>query len=77
MNNKDQICHCGKPLHYQSKAVQDVIQKIIDFKGTRYVEIEQIETGRKFKVDCHFVALHGIHGALLDTYGFEEIKNEA
>ena len=67
-------CHCGKPLHYTSKAVEDVVNEIIKAKGTRFVDIEQIETGKIYKVDIHYIALHGVKGNLLDTYGFEEIK---
>jgi hypothetical protein len=70
-----EICHCGKPLHYTSQAVEDVVKEIIKAKkGGRYVEIEQIETGKKYKVDIHYIALHGVQGHLLDTYGFEEVK---
>lgn len=69
-----ELCHCGKPLHYVSKAVEDAISKIIEAKGSRFVNITQIETGRTFKVDSHYVALHGVQGNLLHTYGFEEIK---
>ncbi|HJY22928.1 MAG TPA: hypothetical protein VJ279_08595 [Hanamia sp.] len=71
-----ELCHCGKPLHYSSKAVEEVINKIIEFKGTRFVEIEQIETRKKYKVDIHYIALHGIQGDKLETYGFEVIKND-
>ena len=68
-----ELCHCGKPLHYTSKAVEESMRKIIESKGTRFVVVEQIETGRKFNVDCHYVALHGVQGSRLDQYGFEEV----
>lgn len=70
------MCHCGEPLHYTNKAVEDQVKQIIHTKGSRFVEITHLETGRKFKVDVHYIALHGVQGHLLDTYGFEEIKNE-
>lgn len=72
----NELCHCGLPLHYTNKAVENQVKKIIQAKGSRFIEITQLETGRTFKVDSHYVALHGVEANLLDTYGFEEIKNE-
>jgi len=67
------LCHCGQPLHYTCKTTEELIKRIIHEKG-RYIAITSMETMKKYKVDRHYIALHGIKGDLLDQYGFEEIK---
>lgn len=68
-----ELCHCGMPLHYTDKVVEEIMHKIVKAKGSRFVKIECIETGKKYNVDVHYAALHGVEGRLLDTYGFEVI----
>jgi hypothetical protein len=69
-----ELCHCGKPLHYTSKELEDLIIKIIQNKGRRWTPTTSLETGKTYKVDIHYIALHGIEADKLHTYGFEEIK---
>ena len=78
----DNICHCGQPLHYTDKNREFFIKECIDKLG-RFVEVSVPLDGstvttknskmRTFKVDRHYIALHGIHGSTLADLGFEEI----
>lgn len=40
----------------------------------RYVTVISIETGKAYSVCRHYIALHGVRGHLLHTYGFAEIS---
>jgi hypothetical protein len=70
-------CSCGQPLHYIDKNVENHMNKLIKEKG-RFIAVTNSENMKTYKVDRHYIALHGIMGKDLDKYGFEEItdKNE-
>lgn len=68
-----ELCHCGQPLHYTCKTTEKRVKTLIEGKG-RYVAVTNIETMKTYKIDRHYIALHGIKGELLDTYGFEEVN---
>lgn len=68
------FCHCGKPLHYTDKEIENHITNLVEKKG-RFIAITNIETMKRYLVDRHFIALHGIYGKDLDKYGFKELKN--
>ncbi len=72
MKNID-ICHCGKPLHYSDKSIEDKMNKIIAEKG-RYIAVTCHSDMITYKVDRHYIALHGLKGSELNTSGFEVIK---
>lgn len=64
-------CHCGKLLHYWCDETEKEMANLVNLMG-RYVNVT---VGNKtYKVDRHYIALHGIKGAEMDSYGFEEIK---
>lgn len=65
-------CHCGKPLHYSSQKLQREVEAIVRMAGSQYVRVE-VE-GVTYKVQRHYIALHGIKGELMPTYGFEVIS---
>ncbi|HLX54268.1 MAG TPA: hypothetical protein VKR58_10020 [Aquella sp.] len=67
-------CHCGLPLHYKDQEIKDYITKKTNELG-EFVTIENFETGKKYKVQRHYIALHGIIGKDLNKLGFEEIKD--
>lgn len=71
MNNE--LCHCGKPLHYNDKEVEEHIKKMVSDLG-RFVDITITDTMKTYKVDRHYIALHGIMGKDLEKIGFEEVK---
>lgn len=63
-------CHCGRPLHYTDPRVEEQVCELIRHAGA-YVLITV--AGRSFKVQRHYVALHGIQAADLPALGFEEV----
>lgn len=64
-------CHCGKSLHYTNPETQKLIEKIIEEKG----EFVVVQVGqRKFNVQRHYIALHGLRAQQLPDLGFEEIN---
>ena len=65
-----ELCHCGKPLHYPSVLVERTVKKMIQAVG-EYVPIT-VE-GRTWKVQRHYIALHGIKAEELPGLGFQEI----
>lgn len=69
-----ELCHCGKPLHYPNPETQQEVQAIVDRMGS-LVEVVGPDD-RRWKVPRHYIALHGIKGSLLHTYGFEEVTGE-
>ena len=63
-------CHCGKPLHYDSPQVQNIIQEQVDKHG----EFMRVRVGeRVWLVQRHYVALHGLIAEDLPKLGFQEI----
>lgn len=68
------LCHCGKPLHYTSALAKGMTEKLIEMLG-EYVPITVAGDGRTWRVQRHYIALHGIKAAELHTLGFEEIKS--
>lgn len=63
-------CHCGLELHYTDKELQKQVQKIVDEFGP-YIEVNV--AGRKFRVQRHYIALHGIKGKDVAKLGFQEV----
>ncbi len=72
----NEICHCGEPLHYTDANIKKVIDDIITDKG-RYIAVTSCVTMKTYKVDRHYIALHGLKGAELHLQGFEEITGES
>lgn len=66
------MCHCGKPLHYTDKSLQDHVEEMISRLG-EHIMIEV--SGRKFLVPRHYIALHGVKGADIAKLGFQEVKD--
>lgn len=67
-----ELCHCGQPLHYTECNTEAMMNKLIAEKG-RYVNV--VCEGIKYKVDRHYIALHGLKGKDLPILGFEVIEN--
>lgn len=64
------ICHCGKPIHYASPETRKRAQEIIARMG-RHIPVEAGD--KVYKVDRHYLALHGLKAGELPELGFEEI----
>jgi hypothetical protein len=64
------LCACGKPLHYDSPAIQRMVEAIIRQTGWYVV----VRVGnRAWLVPRHYLALHGLKARDLPRLGFEEI----
>ena len=50
-------CACGSPLHYNDPNIKTLVERIISEQG-EYVEVS-VE-GRRYRVQRHYIALHGI-----------------
>lgn len=70
-----ELCHCGKALHYTDKAVEKVMHKFVAELG-RYVSVVSHIDNKTYKVDRHYIALHGLIGKELHNMGFEEVNDE-
>ena len=55
----NEMCACGQPLHYSNPQTEQMVRKLIAMRG-EYVTITCM--GQKYKVQRHFIALHGIRG---------------
>jgi hypothetical protein len=66
------MCACGKPLHYESKATQAMVEKLIVDLGE---EIRVVFGNRTWLVPRHYVALHGIDYEQVLMRGFNEITD--
>ena len=61
-------CACGKKLHYDGEVSKEYYIKLFERVG-QFVEVEDSK-GRKFKVQRHYIALHGIEEENLYKLGF-------
>jgi hypothetical protein len=72
---KVQYCHCGKPLHYDNQKERIAVEGYVKRFG-EFVCCADMQTGRRFKVPRHYIALHGLQGKDLATLGFLELKRK-
>lgn len=71
--NDNYRCHCGKLLHYSDINTQRRIEEIVERFGP-YIDVV-VDGGRTYRVQRHYIALHGINGKSLGRLGFQEVKN--
>ena len=64
-------CWCGRPLHYEDKEFEKQVREVVARFG-EYITVE--ENGRKYQVQRHWIALHGIKGKDISTLGFREVS---
>lgn len=67
-------CWCGRELHYKNPVQQRQVQEIVDKFG-EYINVT-VDGGKTYRVQRHYIALHGIKAKDLGALGFEEINNE-
>ncbi len=70
---KVEYCHCGRPLHYSDPEIEKRVRMMVVGLG-EFIPVHC--AGRTFKVQRHYIALHGIKGSELAMLGFEEIHDE-
>jgi len=67
----DKLCHCGKPLHYNSEVVQAQVEQLVEELG-EYMEVTV--NGSTYSVPRHYIALHGLKGSELQRLGFKKVS---
>lgn len=66
-------CHCGRPLHYSNPVTGALVSRLVEELG----EFVNVTVGKRtWRVQRHYIALHGIHGVDLPNLRFKEIKNK-
>ena len=69
---ENELCHCGRPLHYTDAAIEAYVRKMVELHGET-IDVRASD-GRWWKVPRHYIALHGIKEQELHKLGFEEIR---
>jgi hypothetical protein len=69
----DELCHCGRPLHYTDPVAERFVREMIALKGPNLVVTV---AGRSWSVPRHYLALHGLKGSEVASLGFREIREE-
>ena len=68
----DEMCHCGRPLHYADPVIESMVRYLISQLGEY---IEMTVAGHTWLVQRHYIALHGVKGSELASLGFPEVTN--
>ena len=68
--NDPELCWCGKPLHYSSKEILAMVEKLIRELGPN---VPVVCGDKTYLVPRHFIALHGLNGWELPLLGFKTI----
>lgn len=68
MTDSDEMCPCGRPLHYGDQALYASVQKLVDELGPEIVVT--VAGAGSFRVPRHYIALHGLAGKDLPDLGF-------
>lgn len=65
------LCHCGQPLHYSNPDIQRYVEKLSAENG----EFVDVQVGNQtWRVQRHYIALHGLRAADIHTLGFKLVK---
>jgi hypothetical protein len=67
-------CHCGKPLHYTNPFTQAEVTEFVRHFGPFITIVVDGKPPRAWRVQRHYLALHGIKAAELPDLGFLEVK---
>lgn len=64
------LCACGQPLHYTNPELEAFVQGVCDRLGD-FVSVTV--GGRTWRVQRHYIALHGLKATDLPSLGFQEV----
>lgn len=71
IDTTEELCHCGKPLHYTDEVVEAFTKDLIRTAGPTV----KVNVGnRTWEVQRHYIALHGVRAAELPDLGFPEVE---
>jgi len=68
-------CQCGRPLHYSKQSIKQQVDRMIELAGEQFVTVKVAGKG-EYRVQRHFIALHGLHAEKIDDYGFEKVLTQ-
>lgn len=68
----ENLCACGKPLHYTNERTEARVKELVDLFG-EFVNVTV--AGRTWRVQRHYIALHGLKARELPDLGFKELQN--
>jgi hypothetical protein len=75
--DKEELCACGRPLHYTDPEVRKVMDVLVKNLGPD-IRVTVINPLTKqpvtYLVQRHFVALHGLDGEEVHKLGFPEVS---
>jgi len=75
MSVKVKLCACGKPLHYSNERIKAMVEDLIAIQG-EFIDVK-IAGGKTYRVQRHYIALHGLKAENLPSLGFEEVTDGA
>lgn len=64
-------CACGKPLHYSNDVTRRTVERMVEELGP-YITVTVGK--RTWKVQRHYIALHGLKADELPNLGFTQIR---
>ena len=67
---EDEVCACGRPLHYVNAAHRRWVEEQIRLLGK---DVTVRVGARSWMVPRHYIALHGLAARELPTLGFPEV----
>lgn len=72
MDDVTDRCACGRPLHYPSPSSERMVRQLIARAGEN---VTVMVDGRRWRVQRHYIALHGLHAQdlILGLLPFEEL----
>lgn len=56
----EELCRCGKPLHYREEGLRLLVERII--AGAGRLDVSVTTTTGSYEVSRHYIALHGLRG---------------
>lgn len=66
-------CACGRPLHYLNSLNEAAMNRAIKEAGDEFVPVKVVG-GKTYRVQRHYIALHGLNARELPSLGFREVK---
>lgn len=70
MTGKLVYCHCGRELHYSDPVIEAQVHELVQHFG---VFINVTVGSRTWRVNRHYIALHGLKAEELPDLGFMEV----
>lgn len=64
---KEGFCQCGQPLHYSVQSIKNMVDQLAQRARDPFITING------YRVQRHFLALHGFSVRIAEEYGFEKV----